>query len=241
MFTKQTIRDVDLRGKTVLLRAELDAPLSADGSKVMSDFRLQSNLPTIEALLEKDCKIIIIGKLGRPDGKPDLKLSLFPVAARLERLLKHDITFVPDCVGEKVQKAAAKLEPGHILLLENLFFHSGELQNDEDFARSLAADTGAEVFVQDCFASAHRNQASMVAITHCLPSVAGLSFVREMSTLTKVVEDPVKPLMAVIGGAKIADKLEVMQRFIEVADIVAVGGAMANTFLAANGVDIGDS
>jgi 3-phosphoglycerate kinase len=245
MFTKQTIRDIDrdgkLQGKTVLLRAELDAPLSEDGRSVVSDFRLKSNLPTIEALLAADCKIVIIGKLGRPKGQVDLKMSLFPVAARLEKLLKHNVTFVTDCVGEPVRKAVARLEPGQIILLENLRFHPEEDQNNEKFAQALATDSGAELFVQDCFASVHHVGASIDAITHYLPSVAGLSLEKEVDTLTDVIQQPKRPLMAIIGGAKIADKLEVMQRFIEIADFVAVGGAMANTFLAARGVDVGNS
>ena len=152
MFTKQTIRDINLDGKTVLLRAELDAPLSEDGSKVVSDFRLKSNLPTIKALLEANCRIIIIGKQGRPAGKVNLKMSLFAVAAKLEKLLNHEITFVTDCIGDPVRKAAAKLEQGQIILLENLRFHPEEDENDEKFAQAIVDDSGAEIFVQDGFA-----------------------------------------------------------------------------------------
>ncbi len=241
MFSKKTIRDIDLHTKTVLLHAELDAPLSEDGRTVTSDFRLKSSLPTIQALLAEDCKIIIISKLGRPGGVPNLKMSLFPVAARLEKLLKQEVTFVTDCVGEKVQKAAARLKPGHIILLENLRFHPEEEENDDQFARTLAQDTGAEVFVQDCFALAHRKEAGTDAITRCLPSVAGLSLEKEVDTITQAMADPEKPLMAIVGGAKIADKIDVLHRFIDIADFVAVGGAMANTFLAAQGMEVGGS
>jgi 3-phosphoglycerate kinase len=172
MFAKKTIRNIELDGKTVLLHAELDAPLNADGSKVTSDFRILSSLPTIQALLDKNCKVILISKLGRPGGKPNLKMSLFPVAVRLEKLLKQEVTFVPDCVGEPVRKAVARMNPGQVLLLENLRFHAEEEQNDEQFAKALATDTGAEVFVQDCFALAHRKEAGTDAITRFLPSVA---------------------------------------------------------------------
>lgn len=241
MFTKQTIRDIDLKGKTVLLRAELDAPLSTDGKKVTSDFRLKSNLPTIHFLLEKKCKLIVIGKLGRPGGKPVPTMSLGPVAERLEKLLRQPVTFVSDCVGDKVKTAIAELKPGEIILLENLRFHPEEDQNDEKFANAIALDTAAEVFVQDCFASVHHKGASIDAITHFLPSVAGFSLEKEVDTITKVMENPQRPLMAIVGGAKITDKLEILRRFIEIADIVAVGGALATPFLVARGIDIGDS
>ncbi len=241
MFTKQTIRDLDLNGKTVLLHTELDAPLSEDGKRVTSDFRIRSSLPTIQALLEKKCKIIIISKLGRPGGKPNLQMSLSPVADRLQVLLKQRVTFVHDCIGKEVKTAVTKLNPGGIILLENLRFYAEEEQNNEEFAKAIAQDTSAEVFVQDCFAIAHRKEAGTDAITHFLPSVAGLSLEREVDTITRVMQQPKRPLMAIIGGAKIADKLEVLHRFIELADFVAVGGAMANTFLAARGTMVGDS
>jgi phosphoglycerate kinase len=241
MFTKQTIRNINITGKTVLLRAELDAPLSADGRKVMSDFRLLNNLPTIKALLKADCRIVIIGKLGRPDGKPNPKMSLAPVAKRLQELLGHPITFVDDCIGDKVIKATNNLKPGQIIMLENIRFYPGEDANDKDFAKSLAEDSGAQVFVQDCFASVHHIGATMDAITHFLPSVAGLSLEKEVDTITTAMQEPKRPLMAIIGGAKVADKIEILNRFIEIADFVAIGGALANPFLVAQGIDIGSS
>jgi phosphoglycerate kinase len=241
MFSKQTIRDIDLKGKTVLLRAELDAPLSPDGKKVVSDFRLNNNLLTVKALLAKDCKIIIIGKQGRPKNGPDPTMSLRAVASRLSALLGHKIDFVDDCIGDAVRQGAAKLKPGEILMLENLRFHPGEDQNDKAFAKAIAADTGAEVFVQDCFASVHHIGASIDAITRLLPSVAGLSLEKEVDTITRVMLEPKRPLMAIIGGAKVSDKIEILERFIKIADFVAVGGALANPFLVARGIDIGDS
>jgi phosphoglycerate kinase len=241
MFTKQTIRNIDIKGKTVLLRAELDAPLSADGTKVMSDFRLINNLPTIKALIKADCRVVIIGKLGRPDGRPNSRMSLAPVAKCLEKLLGHPITFVNDCIGDKVRKVTNDLKPAQIVMLENIRFYPGEDDNDENFAKSLAKDSNAQVFVQDCFASVHHIGASMDAITHYLPSVAGLSLEKEVDTITRVMQEPERPLMAIIGGAKVADKIEILERFIEIADFIAIGGALANPFLVAQGIKIGDS
>jgi phosphoglycerate kinase len=207
----------------------------------MSDFRLLNNLPTIKALIKADCRIVIIGKLGRPDNKPNPKMSLEPVAKRLQELLGHPITFVTDCIGDKVTEVTDDLKPRQIVMLENIRFYPGEDSNDEGFAKSLAEDSRAQVFVQDCFASVHHIGASMDAITHFLPSVSGLSLEKEVDTITNVMQDPKRPLMAIIGGAKVADKIEILERFIEIADYVAIGGALANPFFVAQGIDIGDS
>jgi phosphoglycerate kinase len=236
MFTKKTIRDIDLDGKTVLLRADYNVPVK-DG-EITDDYRIQQSLPTVHYLLERNAKLIICSHLGRPTG-PDTENSLFPVAKRLQQLLDRPVEFAVDCVGEPAQKAAADLQHGQVLLLENLRFHSEEKANDDEFAKQLAGL--AEIYVDDAFGTAHRDDASTTGVTHYLPSVAGLLLEKEMTTLTQVMEQPERPLLAIIGGAKIADKLDVMQRFIEIADFIAVGGAMANTFLAANGVDVGDS
>jgi phosphoglycerate kinase len=237
MFTKQTIRDIDLRGKTVLLRADYNVPLK-DG-KISDDYRIRQSLPTVNYLLDQGVKLIICSHLGRPDGRPDAAFSLFPVAKRLQQLLDKPVEFATDCVGEPAQKAASGMKIGDVLLLENLRFHPEEKANDNGFAKQLASL--AEVYVNDSFGVDHRADASLEAITRHLPSVAGLLLEKEVDTITKVMEQPERPLMAIIGGAKIADKLDVMNRFIEIADFIAVGGAMANTFLAANGIDIGDS
>lgn len=236
MFTKQTIRDIDLKGKTVLLRADYNVPVK-DG-KITDDYRIQQSLPTVKYLLGQNAKLIICSHLGRPDG-PDPGCSLFPVAKRLHQLLDKPVEFATDCVGDPAKKAASGMKAGDVLLLENLRFHPEEKANDDNFAEQLASL--AEVYVNDSFGVDHRADASLEAITHHLPSVAGLLLEKEMDILTKVMEQPERPLMAIIGGAKIADKLDVMNRFIEIADFIAVGGAMANTFLAANGIDIGDS
>ncbi|HTB48596.1 MAG TPA: phosphoglycerate kinase [Verrucomicrobiae bacterium] len=237
MFSKKTIRDIDLKGKTVLLRADYNVPVS-DG-KITDDYRIEQSLPTIHYLLERNVRLIICSHLGRPDGSNNPALSLFPVAKRLQQLLDRPVEFATDCVGPAAKKAASGLPAGHVLLLENLRFHPEEKANDDGFAKQLASL--ADVYVNDAFAVDHRADASLEAITHHLPSVAGLLLEKEVDMITKVMEQPERPLMAIIGGAKIADKIDILHRFIEIADFVAVGGAMANTFLAAQGVDIGDS
>lgn len=238
LFTKKTIRDIDVQGKTVLMRADYNIPIQ-DG-KITDDYRIEQSLPTIKYLLEKDVRLIICSHLGRPDGKPNPEESLFPVAKRLGELLDPEkVTFVPDCIGPEVEKAAKALEPGHILLLENLRFHSEEEANDEGFAKQLASL--AEIFVQDGFAVVHRKHASTDAVTRFLPSVAGFLLEKEVDTITNVMQNPKRPLMAVIGGAKISDKIDIIHKFIEIADIVAVGGAMANTFLASQGIPVAKS
>ena len=237
-FTKKTIRDIDLKDKRVLLRADYNVPLDEHGN-ITDDYRLQQSLPTVQFLLGHGAAVIICSHLGRPDGKADPKYSLLPVAKRLKELLGQDVEFAPDCIGDRAKKAANNLQPGHVLLLENLRFHVEEEENDESFAKQLASL--ADVFVQDGFGVVHRAHASTEGVTRFLPSVAGLLLEREVDTITGVMENPTKPLVAVVGGAKISDKIEVLKRFIDIADVVAVGGAMANTFLQATGLKIGHS
>lgn len=237
MFTKKTIRDVDLRGKRVLLRADYNVPIE-DG-KITDDYRIKQSLETVKALLEQDVKLVICSHLGRPDGKPNPAFSLRPVAERLSQLLGQDVQFAADCIGDETKKIVDSLQPKQILLLENLRFYPEEEKNDADFACKLALY--ADVFVQDGFGVVHRAHASTEAITHHLPSVAGLLLEREVDVITRVVDTPDRPLMAIIGGAKISDKIDVLNRFIDIADFIAIGGAMANTFLAAEGIDIAKS
>jgi 3-phosphoglycerate kinase len=237
-FTKKTIKEIDLNGKKVLLRADYNVPLSKEG-KITDDYRLQQSLPTVKYLLEQGAAVIICSHLGRPDGKANPEFSLLPVAKRLNELLERDVEFVPDCIGDRARKVAEGLQPGQVVLLENLRFHAEEEENDTEFGKQLAAL--ADVFVQDGFGVVHRAHASTEAVTHFLPSVAGLLLEREVDTITNVMENPARPLVAVIGGAKISDKIEVLKRFIDIADIVAVGGAMANTFLQAQGIPVGKS
>lgn len=238
MFTKKTVRDVDVHGKRVLLRADYNVPLD-DKGKITDDYRIKQSLPTVKYLLEQDVKLIVCSHLGRPQGKVVPELSLFPVAKRLRELLGQDVEFVPDCVGDRVAKAADGLEHGQVLLLENVRFHPEEEANEEQFAKQLASL--AEVFVQDAFGVVHHPSVSVSELPKYLPGVAGLLLEKEVDTITNVMENPARPLVAVIGGAKIADKLDVLHKFIDIADFVAVGGAMADTFLLAEGIEIGAS
>jgi len=235
MFTKKTVRDIALKGKRVLLRADYNVPVTEHGG-ITDDFRIEQSIQTIEYLLKQHVKLVICSHLGRPDGKPDPSASLKPVAKRLSRLLKRPVQFAADCVGSDVQKAVDNLRSGQILLLENLRFHPEEENNDDKFATQLAK--WGDVFVQDGFGVVHRRHASTAAITKHLPSVAGLLLEKEVDTITKVMEDPERPLMAILGGAKISDKIDVVLRLIDRADFIAVGGAMANTFLAAEGIKV---
>jgi phosphoglycerate kinase len=237
MFTKKTIYDIDLQDKRVLMRADYNVPL--ENGVITGDFRIKQSVPTIQALLEKNVKLVICSHLGRPEGKPASEFSLKPVAKRLSELLGQDVHFVNDCIGPEVEKAVAELQPGQILLLENLRFHPEEEKNDDGFAAELAKC--GEVFVQDGFGVVHRAHASTDAVTRHLPAVSGLLLQKEVDTITNVMSDPRRPLAAIVGGAKIADKIEVLNKFIEMADFIAIGGAMANTFLVAQGKKVGKS
>lgn len=237
MFTKKTVRDIDLKGKRVLMRVDYNVPLK--NGKVASDYRLAMNIPTLQYLLEQNCAVVIMSHLGRPDGRPDAKYSLRPVAQRLAELLKRDVQFADDCIGAETTAKVEALKPGEILVLENVRFHPEEEANDEKFAKKLAAY--GDVFVQDAFGVVHHGAVSVSEIPKFLPSVAGLLLEREVDTITNVMEAPERPLMAIVGGAKISDKIRVLDRFIEIADVIAIGGAMANTFLLAEGVETGKS
>lgn len=237
MFLKKTIREIDLESKTVLVRVDYNVPLK--NGQISDDFRIRQSLDTINYLLSKNCKIILCAHLGRPEGKVNDQYSLFPVAKRLQELIKHNVLFVPDCIGEKVSRAVSKMNFKDVLLLENLRFHPEEEQNNLEFAKELASV--AEIFVQDGFGVVHRAHASTVGVCQFLPSVAGLLLEKEVDTITNVMENPEHPLSAIIGGAKISDKIEIIQRLIPKADFLAVGGAMANTFLKAEGHQIGES
>ena len=240
MFNKKTINNYDLEGKRILLRTDYNVPLNKDGT-VASAYRIEQSLPTINALIDKGCQIVICSHLGRPKGPEDRQFSLKPVARELSKLLKHDVTFVGDCVGDSVKKAVSEMKAGDIVILENVRFHEEEEKNDIEFAKSIVASTGAEVFVQDCFGVAHRSHASIVGTAKLLPAIAGLLLEKEVDTITSVMSEPERPLMAIIGGAKIADKIDIINLFIDKADVMVIGGAMANTFLKAQGVEVGDS
>lgn len=231
MFHKKTLRDVDLSGQTVLVRTDYNLPLatSEDGQRVIaSDFRLRASLPTIEYLLEHEAaRIILLSHMGRPDDvEPDLSLSI--VAERLAELLPdRPIQFVNQVTGPEVEAAVADLPEGGILLLENLRFDPREKAADRAFASEIVSDTGASLFVLDGFGVSHRAQASTVALAELLPAVAGLLLEKEVTALTSVVEQPERPFVVVIGGAKVADKEPLIQRFLPLADRILVGGKIA--------------
>jgi phosphoglycerate kinase len=234
---KLSIRDLELRSKRVFLRVDFNVPMNEAG-EVTDDRRLVASLPTIQHALRQGARLILASHLGRPKGKPDPKMSLRPVAARLNKLLGKPVPFAADCVGTMVEKQAAALGDGEVLLLENLRFHAEEEKNDREFSRQLAAL--AQVYVNDAFGSAHRAHASTEGITRWLsPSAAGLLMERELEYLSKAVEHPARPYTAIVGGAKVADKIELVQNLMKFADSVLVGGAMAYTFLKAQGVEVG--
>jgi phosphoglycerate kinase len=238
-FYKKTLRDVPLEGMTVLLRADYNVPLTKDGS-IHDDFRIRASLPTVRRLLKDGCKVVIISHLGRPKGQ-DPSLSLEPAAQRLAELLKEPVRFVDKSVGDKVRMAVKRAPRRGVIVLENLRFHAEEEANDESFARKLAKDSGAQYFIQDGFGVVHRDHASTAAITLFLPSVAGLLLEKEYVSIVSAMKHPKRPLVAVMGGAKVSDKIQVVDKLVHVADKLLIGGAMANTFLAARGYKVGVS
>jgi phosphoglycerate kinase len=236
-MNKKTVRDVDVAGKRVFLRADLNVPL--DDGKITDDTRIRASLPTIIHLLERGAAVVLASHLGRPKGKVNDALRLKPVADRLAQLLGRPVRMTGDALGPGVQDAINKLRPGDLILLENLRFHAEEEANDPEFARALAGM--AEIYVNDAFGSAHRAHASTEGIARHLPAVAGLLLEREVDALSRLLERPVKPFHAVIGGAKISGKLEVLEALLARCQAVLVGGGMANTFLAAKGHELGKS
>ncbi len=237
MMGLRTIRDVDVQGKRVLVRVDFNVPI--ENGKVLDDWRLRATLPTIRYLTERRAKVILLSHLGRPKGKRDEQFSLRPVAQRLSELLSQPVQFADDCVGEVAEQAVARLQAGEVLLLENLRFHAGEEANDEAFAQQLARL--GDVFVNDAFGAAHRAHASVHAITKFLPSYAGLLMEREVTHLSRLLEAPEKPFVAVLGGAKVSDKIGVIRNLLTKVDALLIGGAMAFTFLKAQGYETGKS
>jgi phosphoglycerate kinase len=234
----RSVRDLDVAGKRVLVRVDFNVPLLPDGS-VGDDTRLRASLPTIRYLLEHGAAVMLMSHLGRPKGGPDPKLSLAPVAARLAELLGQPVQFAPDCVGPETAALARALQPGQVLLLENLRFHAEEERNDPAFAQQLAGL--ADLYVNDAFGAAHRAHASTAAIARLLPSAAGLLMQREIEVLSGLLEAPKKPFGAIIGGAKISSKIGVLEQLLARIDLLVLGGAMANTFLKAQGYAVGAS
>lgn len=238
-FFKQTIKTVPLQGTTVLLRADYNVPLK-DNGEIADDFRIRASLPTVKKLLDDNCKVVIISHLGRPEGH-DPKFSLEPIAQRLAEYLGEHVRFVDQAVGDKARMAVKRAPKRSVIVLENLRFYPGEEANDMDFAKQLAKDSGARYFVQDGFGVVHRAHASTAAITQQLPSVAGLLLEREYSTITTAMKTPKRPLAAVLGGAKVSDKISVIHAFIKIADTIIITGVMANTFLLYKDMNIGKS
>jgi phosphoglycerate kinase len=239
-FHKKTIRDVPVDNQIVLVRADYNVPLNPNGT-IADDFRVMHSVPTLEFLIKAGCKVVVCSHLGRPGGKRAEAESLEPVAKRLSKLLKKKVAFVPECVGDQVKVAVKAMKPGDVTLLENLRFHKEEEENDKKFAKRLIKDSGARYFVQDGFGVVHRAHASTEAITRYAPSVAGLLLEKEVTTILGVMKRPKHPLVAVLGGAKVSDKIQVIHNFIAIADQLIIGGAMANTFLKYRGYNVGKS
>ena len=238
-MAKLSIRDLDLKGKRGFMRVDFNVPLNDVGT-IGDDTRIRASLPTVQYAIERGARVILASHLGRPKGKPNPKMSLRPVATRLAELLGKPVAFAADCIGPEAEKAVSALQNGDVLLLENLRFHPEEEKNDTEFARWLGVT--AQVYVDDAFGSAHRAHASTEGITHFLsPCVAGLLMERELQYLSKATEHPVRPYVAIVGGAKVSDKIEFLQNLAKLADSVLIGGAMAYTFLKAQGVEVGRS
>lgn len=231
-----TLDQLKPKSKKVFLRVDYNV---VENGKVIDEFRISQSVETIKELLKSKCSIILASHNGRPNGKPDPKLSLRPVAQVLADLIKKPVGFVPDCIGRDVAEEANNLKPGELLLLENLRFHDAEEKNNTAFARSLA--NLADVYVDDAFANAHRAHASMVGVPKYLPHAAGRLMEQEFFKLNSLLTVPARPFVAIIGGAKISTKIEVLQSLIKKVDVLVIGGAMANTFLQATGYDIGKS
>jgi len=237
-MNKKTIRDIQVAGKRVLVRVDFNVPLDAE-LHITDDTRIKAAIPTIQYLLDQGAAVILMSHLGRPKGQVVDSMRLTPVAKRLSELLGRPVQMAADCVGPEVEALAKALQPGQVLLLENLRFHKEEEKNDLDFARLLASL--GEIYVNDAFGTAHRAHASTEGVTHYLPGVAGFLMEKEINFLGSALENPRRPFAAIIGGAKVSDKIAVLERLINMVDVLLIGGGMANTFLKAQGYEIGDS
>lgn len=238
VLNKLSIKDLDVKGKRVFVRVDFNVPLD-ENLNITDDRRIRSSLATINYLIDAGCRVILASHLGRPKGKVDERYTLAPVARRLQRLIKKGVTFVPDCVGHKVESTVGKMSAGDIVLLENLRFHPGESSNSEEFSRSLAKL--ADVYVNDAFGAAHRSHASIVGIAKLLPAAAGFLLQKEIDYLQGVINHPVRPFVAILGGAKVSGKIDVIRNLGDKMDKVIVGGGMAFTFLKAMGYNVGES
>ena len=237
MFSKKTVRDVDVAGLRVLVRVDFNVPMK-DG-KVSDDTRIRAALPTIEYLLDQGASVVLCSHLGRPKGQVNPAFSLKPVASYLDDLLSNPVQFADDCLSDDALEAAKNLKAGEVLLLENTRFYAGEKKNDEVMAKRLAAM--GELYVNDAFGTAHRAHASTSGVAAFLPSVSGFLLEKEIKYLGGVIEDPERPFVAILGGAKVSDKIGVIENLLDKADVVLIGGGMANTFYKAQGYQMGDS
>lgn len=235
---KLTIEDLDIKGKRVFIRADFNVPLD-DNLVITDDRRIRSSLPTINYAIDEGAKVILASHLGRPKGKVEPRFSLAPVAKRLQRVLNKEVFFAQDCVGPQVENMVSKMKDGDVMLLENLRFHPEEEKNDESFSRALSKL--ADYFVNDAFGAAHRAHASTAGITKFLPSAAGFLLKKEIEYLKGVVDNPIRPFVAILGGAKVSGKIGVLENLADKVDKVIVGGGMAFTFIKAMGYEIGDS
>lgn len=237
-MAKKTVKDIDIKGKRVLMRVDFNVPLD-DKLNITDDIRIRAALPTIKYALDKNAKVILMSHLGRPDGKIVESMRLTPVAKRLEELLGKKVTKTDDCIGDAVKKTVNAMKPGDVVLLENLRFHAEEEKNDASFAKELASL--GDVFVNDAFGTAHRAHASTEGITKYLPSVAGFLLEKEIQYLGSAVDNPKRPFVAILGGAKVKDKIKVIDNLLNKVDALLIGGGMAYTFLKAKGKTIGSS
>ena len=237
-MNKQTIHDVDLKGKRVLVRVDFNVPI--ENGEITDDTRIRAAVPTLQAILQQQPRaVILMSHLGRPKGGPDPKYSMKPTVAALAKLLGRDVAFAAETVGPVAEEAVAKLPDGGVLILENTRFYPGEEKNDPELAKQMAKL--GDVFVMDAFGSAHRAHSSTVGVTDYLPAVAGLLMVKEIDYLATAIEDPKRPFVAILGGAKVSDKIEVIEALLSKVDRLLIGGGMANTFFKAQGIEIGNS
>ncbi|MBW6474234.1 MAG: phosphoglycerate kinase [Anaerolineaceae bacterium] len=237
MFDKKNITDIDVKGKKVLVRVDFNVPIKE--GKIKDDTRMTAALPTINYLLEHGAAVILFSHLGRPKDEPDPQFSLAPVAEHLATLIPNKVNFAEDCIGEVAEAASARLQPGEVLVLENTRFYKAEKKNDPDMAMKFAKL--ADIYVNDAFGSAHRAHASTEGVAHHLPAVAGFLMEKEIRYLGQAIADPARPFVAILGGAKISDKIGVIDNLLQKADAVLIGGGMANTFLKAQGFEMADS
>ena len=239
MMEKKSIKDIDVRGKRVIARVDFNVPLNKETGEITDDKRIKGALPTIQHLVDQGAKVILVSHLGRPKSGPETKFSMKPAAVRLGELLGKPVALAADVIGEDAKKQAAALKDGEVLMLENVRFHKEETKNDPAFARELASM--ADIFVNDAFGTAHRAHASTAGLANFLPSVCGLLIQKEIDLMGQALSDPKRPFVAILGGAKVSDKIGVIENLIEKVDTLIIGGGMAYTFLAAQGFSIGDS